>query len=45
MHKQLLVDYIPFEISAQKINESIKKNDGKLIVKGILLNGFIDLLC
>ena len=36
MYKQLLVDYIPFEISAQKINESIKKNDGKLIVKGIL---------
>ena len=36
MHKQLLVDYIPFEISAHKINESIQKNGGKLIVKGIL---------
>jgi hypothetical protein len=36
MHKQLLVDYMPFEISAHKINESIQKNNGKLIVKGIL---------
>jgi len=36
MHKQLLVDYIPFEISAQKIHESLNKNNGKLIVKGIL---------
>tara|TARA_R110000824_G_scaffold390125_1_gene586459 strand:+ start:4988 stop:5590 length:603 start_codon:yes stop_codon:yes gene_type:complete len=36
MHKQLLVDYMPFEISTYKINESIQKNNGKLIVKGIL---------
>ena len=36
MSKQLLVDYIPFDISPHKINESIEKNNGKLIVKGIL---------
>ena len=34
--KQLIVDYLPFEISAQQINESIKTNDGKLVVKGVL---------
>tara|TARA_Y100000004_G_scaffold65856_1_gene73884 strand:- start:3233 stop:3850 length:618 start_codon:yes stop_codon:yes gene_type:complete len=34
--KSLLVDYIPFEISAQQINESMKENDGKLVVKGVL---------
>ena len=36
MSKNLLVDYIPFEISRDMINESIKENDGRLIVKGIL---------
>jgi len=36
MNRQLLVDYLPFEISAQQINESLKENDGKLIVSGIL---------
>ncbi len=37
MHsKQLLVDYIPFEITPQQINESLTKNNGRLIVKGIL---------
>lgn len=36
MRKQLLVDYMPFEISTHRINESIQKNNGKLIVKGIL---------
>ena len=35
MSKQLLVDYIPFEISSQQINESMQKN-GKLIVSGVL---------
>ena len=35
MTKQLLVDYIPFEVSPEQINESISKN-GKLIVKGVL---------
>ena len=36
MSKSLLVDYIPFEISRETINESIKNNDGRLIVKGVL---------
>jgi len=36
MNKQLLVDYIPFEVSPQQINESLKENDGRLIVKGVL---------
>ena len=36
MSKQLLVDVRPFEISRQKIDESIKENDGRLIVKGVL---------
>ena len=36
MNKQLLVDVRPFEISADKINESISENGGKLIVKGVL---------
>ena len=35
MTKKLLVDYIPFEINAQQIQESIARN-GKLIVSGIL---------
>ena len=36
MSKNLLVDYIPFEITRETINESIKNNDGRLIVKGVL---------
>jgi len=36
MSKNLLVDVRPFEISRDKINESIKENDGRLIVKGVL---------
>ena len=36
MNKKLLVDVRPFEISRTKIDESIKENDGKLIVKGVL---------
>ena len=35
MSKQILVDYIPFEVSPQQINESLEKN-GKLIVSGVL---------
>jgi len=35
MSKQLLVDYIPFEVTPQQINESLAKN-GKLIVAGVL---------
>ena len=34
--KQLIVDYIPFEVTPQQINESMSTNDGKLIVKGVL---------
>ena len=33
MSKQVIVDYIPFEVSPQQINESIKDNNGRLIVK------------
>ena len=36
MSRQLLVDVRPFDISREKINESIKDNDGKLVVKGVL---------
>ena len=36
MRKQLLVDVRPFDVSADKINESISENDGKLVVKGVL---------
>ena len=34
--KQLLVSKIQFEFTRQSINESIKENDGRLIVKGTL---------
>ena len=37
MNKQLLVDYTVFEVSPQAINESLSQNNGKLIVKGVLL--------
>ena len=36
MNKQLIVDYIPFEVTREQINESISKNNGRLIVKGVL---------
>ena len=36
MSKNLLVDYIPFEITREAINESISNNNGRLIVKGVL---------
>ena len=36
MSKQVIVDYIPFEVSPQQINESMKDNGGRLIVKGVL---------
>jgi hypothetical protein len=32
----LLIDYLPFEVTPQMINESMEKNGGKLIVKGTL---------
>jgi hypothetical protein len=34
--KELIVDYIPFDISRDRINESIKENEGRLVVKGVL---------
>ena len=34
--KNLIVDYLPFEIKPEQINESMKENNGKLIVRGIL---------
>ena len=36
MNKKLLEEVRPFEISRQKIDESIKENDGRLVVKGVL---------
>ena len=36
MSKNLLVDYIPFEVTPEQINESISNNNGKLVVKGVL---------
>ena len=36
MSKNLIVDYIPFEITRDQINESIKNNNGRLVVKGVL---------
>ena len=34
--RQLIVDYLPFEIQADQINEAMKENNGKLVVKGVL---------
>ena len=34
--KQLIVDYLPFEVGPDQINEAMKENNGKLIVRGIL---------
>jgi hypothetical protein len=34
--KQIIVDYIPFKVTPQQINESLKENSGRLIVKGVL---------
>jgi len=36
MTKNILVDYIPFNFSAEAINESIERNGGKLIVSGVI---------
>ena len=36
MSKQILVDYIPFEVTPQQINEAMSKNNGRLVVKGVL---------
>jgi hypothetical protein len=34
--KNLLVDYITFDISPEMISESMEKNNGRLMVKGVL---------
>ena len=34
--KNLIVDYLPFEIKPEQITESMNENDGKLIVRGVL---------
>ena len=34
--KQLIVDYLPFQITPDQINESMKENNGKLVVRGVL---------
>ena len=34
--KDLIVDYIPFEVTPEQINESISQNGGKLVVHGVL---------
>ena len=34
--KQLIVDYLPFEIKPEQIPESISENNGKLVVRGVL---------
>lgn len=36
MNKQLIVDYLPFEITPEQITESVKENNGKLVVRGVL---------
>ena len=36
MDKKLIVDYMPFEITPEQINESIKENNGRLVVSGVL---------
>ena len=34
--KQVIVDYIPFNVTPQQITEAMKENNGKLVVKGVL---------
>ena len=34
--KNLLIDYITFDISPEQINESMERNNGRLMVKGVL---------
>lgn len=36
MSNSLLIDYMPFQFTKEAINESINRNDGKLIVRGVL---------
>ena len=34
--RQLIVDYLPFEVRPEQITESMRENNGKLIVRGVL---------
>ena len=34
--RELIVSYLPFEITPQQINESLEENDGRLVVSGVL---------
>ena len=36
MGKKLIVSTIPFEFTPEQINESMEKNSGRLVVRGIL---------
>ena len=36
MARQLIVDYLPFEVTKEQVNESLKTNEGRLIVRGVL---------
>ena len=36
MARQVLVDYIPFQVTPQQINESIANNNGRVVVEGVL---------
>ena len=36
MERQVLVDYIPFHVTPQQINESMANNGGRGIVEGVL---------
>jgi len=36
MDKSLIIDTIPFDVTPEKINESMSKNNGRLVVKGVL---------
>lgn len=35
-NKRLLLDYMPFSMTPEQINESIEENQGRLIVKGVM---------
>ena len=36
MERKVLVDYIPFQVTPQQVNESIAKNNGRVVVEGVL---------
>jgi hypothetical protein len=36
MARQLIVDYLPFDVTKKQISESLKTNEGRLVVRGVL---------